>query len=422
MVIVPVAGMLVVPLGLVSGVLSLFTSHLVLAHANQFTADAFVRLVTLFSRLPFAEFHPPAPGIPWLICYAVFFIALASFVRARLLARFKPLETSLRTPRGTVVGLAISGVFLIALSALPFLRGQVTEVSFPDVGQGDCALIRFASGKTVLIDGGGTRDNRFDIGRRVLAPYLWNRDIRKLDLVILSHPHPDHMNGLISIMNKFPIAEVWESGLDPDLPGHAEFRQILAKRNIPLRTVSADDPPMMLGDAELRIFHPGRAFSVRDRQAYIRENNRSLVVRVSSEGKTFLFTGDIGKSAEQMLARSQKDLKTDILKVPHHGSKSSSSDVFVNKTRPELAVVTVGKGNLYHHPADEVIARYSDAGARIARTDRGGEITVRIRQDRLESRQWNDLLMRPIEIRDWGTWRTREHENMRRLLIRTAAF
>jgi competence protein ComEC len=422
MVVVPFAGMIVVPLGLASGILSLFTPRLILAGANQFMADAFVHLVTFFSRIPFADFHPPAPGIPWLICYALFLFSLAAFARARVLARFKPLESSLRAPRYAVVGMALSGAFFMALCALSFLPIRGTEVRFPDVGQGDCALITFASGKTVLIDGGGTRDNRFDIGRRVLAPYLWNQGIRKLDLVILSHPHPDHMNGLVSIVNKFSVAEVWESGQDPDLPGRGEFLRILPEKNIPLRIVSADDPSLALGDAELRILHPGRTFRVRDRQAYVEENNRSLVIKVSSGGKTLLFTGDIGKAAEQAIARTRTDLKTDLLKVPHHGSKSSSSDAFVNATRPDVAVVTVGKGNQYRHPSDEVIARYEGVGARIARTDRDGEIAVRIRQGRLETRRWNELLMRPIELRDHRMWSARERENGSRLFIRTMAF
>ncbi|HEY6010343.1 MAG TPA: DNA internalization-related competence protein ComEC/Rec2, partial [Nitrospirota bacterium] len=422
MVVVPVAGMIVVPLGLASAIGSLFTLHLPLAAVNQFAADAFVRLVTFFSRMPFAEFHPPAPSIPWLLFFGLFLVSLLAVVRARLLAWLKPLETTRRAPRSAVIGMALSGIFLVALTTLTFLPVRYSAVSFPDVGQGDCALITFASGKTVLIDGGGTRDNRFDIGRRVLAPYLWNRGIRKLDLVILSHPHPDHMNGLVSIVKKISVAEVWESGQDGDLPGHEEFRQALAEKNIPVRIVSADDPPYQLGNAELKVLHPGRDFTVHDRKAYAEENNRSLVVRISAEGKVFLFTGDIGDAAEQALARAGEDLKADLLKVPHHGSKTSSSEAFVTATRPEVAVVTVGNGNLYRHPSDEVIARYQGIGAGILRTDHDGAVTIRIRRGRLELTRWNDLLMRRIEIRDHGAWRDRERENAQRLLIRTMAF
>ena len=193
-----------------------------------------------------------------------------------------------------VIGMVLAGTGLTVLLAVSFIPGQRMLVSFPDVGQGDCALIELPGGETVLIDGGGTRDNRFDIGRRILAPWLWNKGIRRLDLVIMSHPHPDHMNGLIAILRKFEVGAVWESGLDTDLPGYGEFRQAVQDRKIRHRLVSADDPPMMLGEAMISVLHPRRGFEAHDRQAYAAENNRSLVVRIRSEGKDFLFTGDIG--------------------------------------------------------------------------------------------------------------------------------
>jgi competence protein ComEC len=318
--------------------------------------------------------------------------------------------------------MTISGFLLAVLTAFSSLQGHITEVRFPDVGQGDCAVMTFSSGRTVLIDGGGTRDNRFDIGRRVLAPYLWNQGIRALDLVIISHPHPDHMNGLLFIVRKFPVAEVWEAGLDTDLPGHEEFRRIIAERNIPLRVVSADDPPMFLGNAEFRILHPGRTFTVHDRKAYAAENNRSLVVRIKSDAGTFLFTGDIGSAAEQSLMRTVRDLKSDLLKIPHHGSKSSSSEAFVNAILPEIGVMTVGRGNPYHHPSDNVVSRYENIGARIYRTDTDGAVTVRMRKNGLQAVRWNDLIMNRVELRNRDTWGTMEQENGRRLLIRTTAF
>lgn len=418
MVVVPFAGMVVVPLGLFSAILSLFIHHLPMATLNQFVCDIFVNVVNFFSRLPFAEFHLRAPGMLWLLVYGVFLLSLAAFARARLLAWFKPLESSLRVPRAVVAGMALSGALLVLSLLFLFLPDQRAEISFLDVGQGDCALIQLRSGKTILIDGGGTYDNRFDIGRRIVAPYLWNKGIRAIDLVVLSHPHPDHMNGLQYILKKFNVKQVWESGRDPDLPGHADFRRIIAERNIPRRTVSAEDDPINLGEAELRVLHPSRLFTGQERQAYAAENNRSLVVRISFDDKTCLFTGDIGMSAEQRLVRSGQDLKCDLLKVPHHGSKSSSSDVFVAATRPELAVITVGKGNRYRHPSDEVVARYDANGARICRTDQDGAITIAVKNGRLDTIGWNDLVLARINLMDTMDWTGQERRNWRRLLVR----
>ncbi|HSQ78356.1 MAG TPA: ComEC/Rec2 family competence protein, partial [Nitrospirota bacterium] len=282
MLVVPFAGMVVVPLGLFSGVLSLFTHHLPLAALNQFISDLFIDTVAFFSRLPFAEFHPPSPGILWLLCYCVLVTGLASLVRSQLLYRLKPLEYSSRTSRSSKITIALAGTLLISVSAHALLPMQGIEVAFPDVGQGDSALLRLSTGKNILIDGGGTYDDRFDIGRRVLAPFLWNKGVRRLDLVVLSHPHPDHMNGLKFILKKFDVAEVWTHGRDADLPGYDEFNRLIAEKNISRKFVSADDPPVQLGSAELRVLHPAGGFHSHERQAYAAENDGSLVLRIAT--------------------------------------------------------------------------------------------------------------------------------------------
>jgi competence protein ComEC len=421
LIIVPFAGMVVVPLGLLSAILSLFLGRLPLAGINQIVCNGFVSVVAFFSHLPIAEFHPPAPGALWLMLYAIFLFSLGSYARDRILARFKPLERSSRTRKLPLALMTFSGTTLVLLLAFPFLSNNRTEISFPDVGQGDCALIQLGSGKTILIDGGGTYDNRFDIGRRVVAPYLWNRGVHTIDLVILSHPHPDHMNGLKFILSKFNVKEVWESALDPDLPGYEEFRKIIAERSIARKTVSAENVPVELGEAHLRVLHPSRTFTAHAHQAYLAENNRSLVVRITFDKKAFLFTGDIGAEAEQLLVRTSRDLKCDLLKVPHHGSNSSSSTVFLSKMHPEIAVVTCGRGNTYGHPSDKVLARYAHLGTQVRRTDHDGAVTVVVAHDQLYSLRENDLRLSRIGLTDRANWGKIEQINQRRLLIRASA-
>ena len=420
LIIVPFAGMVVVPLGLFSGILSLFTHHLPLAGLDQTAADAFISAVSFFSQLPFAEFHPPAPDVVWLMFYAVLFVSLFMHTRTRLLSRFKPFESSSRVSKAPVIGMVFAGVCLLLPLALSFIPQQHTMISFPDVGQGDSTLIEFPGGKTILIDGGGTRDNRFDIGRRVLAPYLWNKGIHRLDLVVLSHPHPDHMNGLIAILKKFEVAAVWESGMDTDLPGHGEFSRAMEDKKIHCRLVSADDPPVMLGEAMVSVLHPRRGFDAHDRQAYAAENNRSLVLQVRSEGKDMLFTGDIGIEAEWDIIRTMPGMKADLIKIPHHGSKSSSSDAFVSQIRPDVAIVTAGRGNPYHHPSDEVLARYEKIGARICRTDMDGAVTIGVNTGKFALQRWNDLILRRIDLFDRSKWSAQERGNWGRLRIRAA--
>jgi competence protein ComEC len=420
LIIVPFAGVMVVPLGLFSGILSLFTQHLPLSWLNQTAADMFISTVSFFSRLPFAEFHPPAPTLLWLLLYAVFFSSLFTHARARLRSRFKPFESTSRVPMLPVIGMTIAGMCLMLLLALSFIPKRHLLVSFPDVGQGDCALIELAGGQTILIDGGGTRDNRFDIGRRVIAPYLWNKGIRRLDLVVLSHPHPDHMNGLIAILKKFEVAAVWEIGLDTDLPGYDEFLAVIQDRTILHRIVSADDPSVMLDKAMISVLHPPRGFEAQDRQAYAAENNRSLVMRIRSEDRDLLFMGDIGIEVERNIMKSMQGMRADLIKVPHHGSKSSSSEEFVSQTRPDIAVVTVGRENQYHHPSDEILARYEKIGALICRTDRDGAVTIHVTKEKLSVQRWNDLTLRRIVLADRATWGERERMNGGRLRIRAS--
>ena len=345
LIVVPFAGMVVVPLGLFSGVLSLFLPYLPLATLNQFFADTFIKTVTFFSRLPMAEFHPPSPGVLWIACYAVFIMSLSSMLKARLLMSFKPLEYSSRISKAPVIAIALSGSFLILAFALSFLPNKETRITFLDVGQGDCALIELSSGKNILIDGGGTYDNRFDLGRRVTAPYLWNRRINKLDLVILSHPHPDHMNGLKYILNTFTVNEVWDRKQKGDMEGYTDFKRIIGDNNILHTQMFAQDHPSAIAGAEVRVLHPSRDFFARGKQAYNKENNQSLVVQIRVGNRVALFTGDIEAEAEKALTRSNSDLKCDLLKVPHHGSKSSSSGAFLSRIRPEVGIVTVGSKN-----------------------------------------------------------------------------
>lgn len=417
MVVVPFAGAVVVPLGLFSAVLSLFLDHLPFAALNDLASAAFVETVAFFARLPFAAFHPPAPPLAWLPIYAVFLISLAMLCRRILFARFKPFEVAVRIPRISIT-VTIAASLLLLFPAFSFLSSKRSEITFVDVGQGDCAFIQLASGKTLLIDGGGTYGNRFDIGRRVLAPYLWNKGIHRIDLVILSHPHPDHMNGLLFIVKNFEIGEVWDSGRDRDLTGYADFKTIIAGKNIKHRIVSAEDAPSNFGGAELRILHPAPSFTGQEHRAYAAENNRSLVVKIALQGKELLFTGDVGGDAEERLVRTGRDLKCDLIKVPHHGSKTSSSEGFVQQTRPEIAIIGVGHGNHYGHPSTDVVDRYAAVGARVFRTDCDGALIVSIDEQGWRTARWNDLLPKRIGIDFPTSWREEESLNWSRLARR----
>jgi beta-lactamase superfamily II metal-dependent hydrolase len=175
---------------------------------------------------------------------------------------------------------------------------------------------------------------------------------------------------------------------------------------------------MMFGGAMISVLHPRRGFFSHDRQAYSAENNRSLVVQIRSEGRGLLFMGDVGIEVERNLMMSMRGMKTDLIKVPHHGSKSSSSEDFVLQTKPAVAVMTVGRGNPYHHPSDEVLERYEKIRALICRTDSDGAVTIAVNKGELAIQRWNDLVLRRIALADRATWGEQELVNGDRLRIR----
>ena len=415
--IVPFAGFIVVPLGLLSGVLSLFFGSLPLAALNQIVADAFVNAVNLFSRVPFAEARPPAPNLVWLIAYALLIVSSAAFFRARLLYRARPLEYSARSSRLQMAGMFTSAAILALAIIWSFITPQRTRLTVLDVGQGDCSLLELSSGETILIDGGGTYDNRFDMGRRVVAPFLWNRGIRKLDLVILSHPHPDHVNGLFFTINRFRVGEIWERGWEVSNPAFDEFRQLARQREIPMLTTPAGTADRV-GSAVLRVLHPAPTYRPNLRKAYAVENNRSLVVMADTGQARFLFTGDCEADAEAALLSGRIDLACDVLKVPHHGSKSSSTAEFVSAARPAIAVASAGRTNRFGHPAEEVITRYEQQGTRFFRTDRDGAVIVIAAADGIKVHSWADLMLQRITLDKGSTWWKLEKENWRRIYIR----
>lgn len=420
MLVVPYAGLVVVPLGLLSGIASLGADSLPLAWLNQASADAFVSLVSWFAEAPAAAVFVPAPGLLTGAGFAALALSLALRARAWLGARYRPLEYPARPPRAALVGIILSAALLAAAALLPLIRTAEDRITFLDVGQGDSALVETADGGRIVIDGGGTPGNRFDVGRRVVAPLLLNRGIRTIDLVVLSHPHPDHMNGITSLLRMCTVRELWISGLDTGLEGYRELGSAARARGTSLRAVSAGDRAV-IGSAILQVLHPPAGYSGMSRKAFAAENDRSLAIHLQVSGRSFLFPGDIHADAERTLLRQMPAGPVDIVKVPHHGSRTSSSAVFVSSLQPAAAVISVGAGNPYRHPAPEVIDRYRKQGTRVYRTDRDGAVLARIRRGALSLLSWSDVMLRPVSFRGDPSWWDQEQVNWKRLWIRRAA-
>jgi competence protein ComEC len=267
-----------------------------------------------------------------------------------------------------------------------------------DVGQGDAALLTFPDGATLLVDAGGRaaqfgaarageaedvetaaevrfeRDGR-DIGEAVVAEYLWWRGLERVDYILATHAHADHMGGLNDIAHDFRVrAALLGQTTTRDETELARFTQTLRRERVPLELVGRGDR-LRFGAATLDVLWPPRPTTQGEGRA-LSENNASLVLRVSYGARRFLLTGDIERAAEAALVAAGDALQSDVVKVAHHGSRTSSSEAFIAATRPSLAVISVGLNSPFGHPDAGVVARWRAAGAQVLQTGERGTITI----------------------------------------------
>ncbi|HZZ83417.1 MAG TPA: DNA internalization-related competence protein ComEC/Rec2 [Anaeromyxobacteraceae bacterium] len=342
-----------------------------LLHLSWPLATALLRVNDAFARPAWSVVGLASPGLAGLaVCHGLGFLALAARGRWRWLCA-----------AASLAALLAPG----PLRALAARRRAGLEVVFLSVGQGDGAFLRLPDGSAVLVDAGGEASGRYDPGAREVLPFLRDAGVRRVAAAFLSHPHPDHLFGLAGVAAGMPVERLFSNGR----PGDEAAARALA------RLPPAE--PLRAGEAWERA---GVRFEIlgppTGSEAWS-ENDASLVLSVRYGATAFLFPGDVEEEAEAALASSGRDLRADVVKVPHHGSRTAASATFAARVRPRWAVASVGVQNRFGFPHAEAVASWTREGARLLRTDEGA---VRFFSDgrsvtRTEAARALDLLATP---------------------------
>lgn len=265
-------------------------------------------------------------------------------------------------------------IVLILINFIIYIFPQKLRIFFIDVGQGDSTLIITPDKKMVLIDGGGS--DSFDVGEKVLLPYLLDRRILKIDYVLISHFDTDHCGGILTIMEKVKVKNIIISEQAEHSENYERFKKLMIHKRIRLIEVKKGDKIKIGRYSEFKILFPtSRLLSENPL------NNNSIVAQFNYNNFKMLFTGDIEKLAEQQILKAEKaEIRADILKVAHHGSKTSSIPEFIKAVKPKIALIGVGKNNTFGHPNQQTIKNLENIKCRIYRTDLQGEIIIKIDQ------------------------------------------
>jgi competence protein ComEC len=241
------------------------------------------------------------------------------------------------------------------------------EVNFFDVGQGDAIFIETPTRHQILIDGGPSPKIIEKLAREI---QFWDRSI---DLIILTHPEKDHITGLLEVLKRYKVENILWTGIVRDIPEYREWLNLIEKEKANVKIAKAGQKISCKNcQWKIEVFYP---FESLEGKEFEDSNNTSIVSKLIFGNSSFLFTGDIYKDVEENLALTPFDLNSNVLKVAHHGSKTSSSEKFLEKVLPEVAVISVGE-NKYGHPNKETLEILEKYGIRVLRTDREGDIKV----------------------------------------------
>ena len=287
-----------------------------------------------------------------------------------------------RKPRLIAPSLAVSlGLFALIFAQpwKPAVHPGALELTAIDVGQGDSLLVVFPNGQTMLVDAGGfpgagrmTRKPQMDVGEDVVSPYLWTRRIHRLDYAVLTHGHSDHMDGLPAVLDNFRPSALW-IGAEPETREWKRVEEHAAADHVRIVPLHRSPQPIDIGGAQIRVLAPAPDYTPGEQAV----NDDSLVLEIAYGSRSILLTGDAERPIENDMIASAGLRPVTLLKVGHHGSRTSSSEAFLDEVKPQFAFISDGYKNQFHHPHPDVLARLAEHHIETFRTDERGLLTFR---------------------------------------------
>jgi competence protein ComEC len=385
---IPLVGFAALPLGLAGAALNgLFPdlSMILFKTGGDILSLAF-NIIEKIAALPHVSVKTVTPGlIETGCCYALLVAGIMVVKHNRF---FFPEGSGPRPPAMPValkiaLPLAAMAVIILIVDAGYWINRRFLHddlrVTALDVGQGNAALVEFPGGKCMLIDGGGfTGSSTFDVGKMIVAPFLWRNKIGTVDTVILTHPDTDHLGGLVYIAEHFHVKTVWSTGEAVETEHFQRFMRVAQKNQINMIKNTRPAQDRVINGVRIETLYPPRDFLDQKKvQPWRNTNNNSLVTRFVLGDISFLFPGDIEAEGERELAvLSEKKLASTVLMAPHHGSRTSNTAFFLSLVKPDVVVVSAGRYNRFGYPCPDVLDRYAALGADVFRTGLDGAVVM----------------------------------------------
>ncbi len=346
--IVTIYGFIVYVIGLISINIAKY-----LVFPLIFLIKLVIFISNICSQIPFGNLQTPTISILGILLYYLIIFRIFAKIKRKNILNY---------------------IIIVLFSAIAFrfvIPNNYVIISMIDVSQGDSIIITTTNKKNILIDGGGSENSDYDIGEKVLVPYLLDNTAGTIDTVIVSHFHEDHAEGIISVLNNFKVNRIIIGNQPTSSYLYNELLKLAKNKDIPVYCVYSNDK-LIIDDLTFTFIYPSQKTDIKNDL-----NNNSLIFRVDIMDTSLLFTGDAESLEEEQLL-SNKLLDVDILKVGHHGSKTSSTDDFLNKITPNICLISCGVDNKFKHPHDIVLNRLKKFTDHIYRTDQCGEITLKI--------------------------------------------